>query len=399
MNTYKTTFLSVFFGVMVSVFCMPTLEARSEEWVYDKLLTDYKSTRLEIIAGLEHAKKNVDEIFRLFQEMGKTGELRAKNLNKPEYKKYDEKYKSLENSLFQKYGIAIIALGIQTQNFAIEKAPTKKIEQALSETISKYKNTLDCFGQSISYLESQACENFKKVCGNYGSDNGDMYYYELTKELELKKIDVSENDTELYEKSEELNLSGVNTVLKDTYQFCRLLSQAASPFSPTSIRKEEAGIDIQFIEGFSGKVYPFFFQKVCIDGKPSAQRENRLLELKSQFPEHWRIKRYYADYEKWFPACNEAAEKFCKHSYVIKDQIIFTYETVACKNREVTREDIETDIRIMDSNAEKLKHSTLLEKIDLCQKVHDNGFFWLYEEPTPSDECKKEVPKTLKKKK
>lgn len=65
MNTYKTTFLSLAFGIMVSVFFMPTLEARSEEQAYDKLLTDYKSTRLEIITGLEHAKKNVDEIFRL----------------------------------------------------------------------------------------------------------------------------------------------------------------------------------------------------------------------------------------------------------------------------------------------------------------------------------------------
>lgn len=399
MDTYKTTFLSVAFGIIVLVFCMPTLEARSEEQGYDKLLTDYKSTRLEIIAGLEHAKENADEIVKLIQELKKIGALKTKNINKPDYKKYDEKYKNLQNSFIEKYGIIIIALKIHSQNFNIEKESSKKIEQVLNDIILKYRNTFDCFGQK-TYFGSQTCENFKKVCGNYGSDNGDMYYYELTKELELKKIDVSDNDPELYKKKEKLNLSGVNTFLKDTYQFCKLLSQTASPFFPTSIRKEEAGIDNQFIEGFSGKVYPFFFQKVCIDGKPSAQREKRLLELKLQFPEHWRIKRYYADYEKWFPACNETAENFCKHSYVIKDQIIFTYETVACKNREVTREDIETDIRLMDSNADKLKHSTLLDKIDLCQKAHDNGFFWLYEEPTPSDECKKEkVPQNPRNKK
>lgn len=400
MNTYKTTFLSIAFGIMVSFFCTPTLEAKSEEQVYDKLLIEYKGSHQEIIAGLELAKKNVDEIFRLFQEMGKTGALRAKNLNKPEYKKHDERYQSLENLLLEKYGIAIIALGIHTQNFNIEKESSKKIEQVLNDIILKYKNTLGCFGQK-TYMGSQACENFKKVCGNYGSDNEDMYYYELTKELELRKIDVSDNDPELYEKNEKLNLSGVNTVLRDTYQFCRLLSQTASPFPPISIRKEEAGMDFYFIKNFWGTVWPdpATFREICFDAKPSQERVNRLTELKSQFPNHWTIERYYGDYIKWWPACREAAAELCKHTYIIKGQIILTYPTVACKNREVTREDIENDLRMIDSNAEKLKHSTLLDEIDACQKAHDSGLFWRYEEPVPSDNCKKEAPKTPKKSK
>lgn len=124
-----------------------------------------------------------------------------------------------------------------------------------------------------------------------------------------------------------------------------------------------------------------------------------MLGLWFQFPEHWLIKKYYDDYEKWEPACNGAAQAICKNTYIIKEQIIFTYPTVACKNREVTREDIENDIFLLDSNAEKLKHSTLLDEIEICQKAHNSDFYWSYEEPKASDKCKKEVPQTPKKKK
>ncbi|MBZ0221268.1 MAG: hypothetical protein K8I01_12655 [Candidatus Methylomirabilis sp.] len=302
--------------------------------------------------------------------------------------------------MLEKYGIAIIALGLHT-NFEIETKSMKKIEQVLNETISKYKDTLTCFGEEAAYSRLKACENFKQMCGNYGSDNGDMYYYELTKELELKKIDVSENDADLYQKEADLNIKGANTVLKDTYQFCRLLSLTSSPFSPTSIRKDENGMDFLFIKDFWGTVWPdpSTFQKICFDAKPSEQRVKRLHELKSQFPNHWTIQRYYDDYKKWWPACRETAADLCKNTYTIKDQIILSYPTVACKNREVTREDIENDLRMIDSKAEKLKHSTLLDEIDACQKAHDSGLFWRYEEPILSDKCKKEAPQTPKKKK
>ena len=396
----KTALLTIASGIMLlMVFCMPAFATESEEQTYNKLLIEYKGSHQEITLGLEHVRKTLIEIINVSQEIRKIDELINKKNQKPEYyKKYQEKRDALENSLIEKYGISILIPTLHFENFRIAKESKEKSEKVLNDTISRYIDTLDCFEQK-TYSGSKSCEDFTKSCGNYGSDNGDMYYYELTNELELKKIDVSEIDTNLFERSYK-PLKGEDTFLRDTYQFCRLLSLTSSPFSPNSIRKE-SGIGLHFIEGFYGSVipYPSIFQKRCIDGKPSEQRVERLLALKFQFPENWTIKKYYDDYEKWQSACEKTAQKICKNTYVIKDQIILTYSTVACKNREVTKEDIESDIRSFDSNAEKLKHSTLFDEIDLCQKAHDNGFSWLYEEPTPSDKCKKEAPQTPKKKK
>lgn len=398
----KRTFLIITSVFILFNFSVPVFGSEEEgNQSYNDLLVQYRHIHQEIIVGLEYTKKNVDAVFSLIQEINKVGELRAKNINKSEYKWYDERYKELENSLLEKYGIAIIALAIHPKNFAIEGESAKKIEEILNETISNFKDTLDCFGQESSYLKLKACENFKQMCGNYGSDNGNMYYYELTKELTLKKVDVSENDADLYYKEDDLNYKGANTVLKDKYQFCRLLSLTSSPFSPASIRKEEDGMDFLFIKDFWGTVLPepSIFQKTCFDAKPSEQRVKRLIELKSQFPDYWTIKRYHDDYMQWWPACREAATDLCKNTYAIKGQIILAYPTVACKNREVTREDVENDIRLMGSNADKLKHSMLLDEIDACQKAHDSGLFWRYEEPTLSNNCKKEVPQIPKRKK
>jgi len=401
-NIYKTASLIMVFGLMLlMVFCISAFGAESEEQTNNDLLDNYRNTHQKIIVELEHAKKNVAEIFQLMQELNRLGELITENIKNPEnYKKYSEKQKNLSDSLYDRYGLALVVSSIHFPDFNVEKESLRKIEKVMGDTISVYRDTSNCFNHK-TYSGSKTCNDFKKICRNYGSDNGDMYYYELTKELELKKIDVSENDPDLSNIEDIESSKGVDFFLKDTYQFCRLLSLTSSPFSPDSIRNESE-MAFLFIEDFYGSSSintPSRLQKICIDGKPSEQRVERLLDLESKFPENWTIKNYYAAYIKWEPACNAAAQQTCKNTYVVKDQIILTYETVACKNREVAKEDIENDIRWMDSHADKLNHSILLDKIDICQKANDNGFFWFYEDPKVSQECKKEAPKTPKKRK
>lgn len=225
-----------------------------------------------------------------------------------------------------------------------------------------------------------------------------MYYYELSNDLELRKIDVSDNDAHLFSAK---YYQGQETVLRNAYYFCRLLSQITNPFTPKEIRRNDDQMDFEFIESFYGSIspYPQEFDQICIKSKPSKERVNRLLNLKNQFPDNWTINVLYDSYSKWQPACNKAAQQICERAYVLKGQIILTYQTMACKNREVTKEDIENDLHSFDSHAAKLKHSILLDEINVCQKAYDNGFRWFYREPTLSEECKKGTEQTPKKKK
>lgn len=419
----------MFFALFTLVVCLPAFGTEdkepitevtltpieisdSQEPLFENLLNNYRSTHQEIIGELDQAKKNVLEIAKTIQEIKKTDSLIAKSIKKndtPEYqKKLEEKSSTLWRTLLEKYGTAMILPVIHFQNFNIETEPQQKIEKVLNDTISIYQNTLGCFDQK-TYSKLKSCENFRKLCRHFGSENGDMYYYELTKDLELVKIDVSENDTILssgpwndYVQTTDTKdrdpINGEDLLQKDTYQFCRLLTLTSDPFLPASIRKEPE-VNSKFFAGFYRNVGSFTFQKICIDDKPDEQLVNRLIDLKSIFPENWTIKKYSETYEKWESACNKTAQQICKNTYVVKDQIILTYRTVACENREVTKDDIENDIREFYSNADKLKHSTLSDEIDTCQKAHDNGFFWAYQQPTISDKCKKEPPKRPKSRK
>lgn len=385
--------------------------ADSQEPLFENLLNNYRSTHQELIGELYQAKKNVLEIAKAIQEIKKIDALIAKSSKKndtPEYqKKLEEKSSTLRRSILEKYGTAMLLPGIHFPNINIEAEPQQKIEKIINDTIAIYKDTLDCFDQK-TYSASKSCEHFRGLCGYFGSDNGDMYYYELTKDLELVKIDVSENETtplsgpwnDYVQTTDTKDSDPINgeDILKDTYQFCRLLTLTSDPFFPASIRKKPE-VSPKFFAGFYRTVGSFTFQKICIDDKPAEQLVHRLIDLKSKFMEDWTIKKYSATYERWESACNKTAQQICKNTYVVKDQIILTYSTVACENREVTKDDIENDIREFYSNADKLKHSTLLDEIDTCQKAHDNGFFWSYQEPTISDKCKKEPPKTPKNRK
>ncbi len=364
---------------------------------YSGLLNSYKETHLEIIAKLEHAKKNVPEIKRLLNETNridkllakKMDEFLAKNINNPEqynnvYDKYAEKY----SRLFNIFGVARLTIAEHFPEFNIDKYP-QKLDTVLKDTIFLYRDTLTCFDNN-AYSGTKNCESFRKFCVNYGSDNGNMYYYELTEDLGLKEIDVSEGDQRLLESKGTDIHKDIKTYLEHSYQFCRLLAMTASPFSPRRITKNNAGFSL--IKNFYGSVSPFptSFKNTCIDNKPGEYTVSRLYDLKEQYADEWIFKEFSKQYEKWQSECEKAAQQICKESCVIKDKVILAYETVSCTIREVTKEDVENDIALIDSHANKLKHSTLLDTIDICQQAYDNGFFWGFKKPELSEKCKEE---------
>jgi hypothetical protein len=366
-------------------------ETNTGKKTFQDFLDAYKGTHQEIISKLEQAKKNAAEIIKLLQEYNKNEKLMSQSFGKPEqYQKYQELRDRAAESLFESYGEAIAASGMAMLD---EKASQKKIQAVLDDTISVYKNTLGCFDAG-KYSGGKTCEEFRK-CSQYGSHGGDMYYYELSDDLELKEVDVSEDDSrwlDLKDGEGKGFEKGFTVRLKDFYFYCRLLAMSADPFTPQDIGKAPE-LGSRFIEGFYGYAFASSFRKICIDSKPSEEKVFSLLKLVDEYPDVWILKKYNDEYKKWQAECKKAAQELCKDTYVIKDRVIITYETVGCALRDVTNEDVENDIKWMSTEAEKLKHSTLLDSVNICQQAHDNNFFWNYKKPALSGKCKEDMGK------
>lgn len=253
MKNMIVTLVSGFMLLMIS--CSAAFATESEDHYYNDLLVNYGNTHQEIVVELERARKNISELMKMFQEARRLDQLLNKKNEKPEYySKYQEQRIALEESLSEKYIVALIVPGFHFENFNIANETQIKIDKILNDTIAIYKDSLGCFNQK-TYSDSKNCNSFQKVCANYGSDNGDMYFYELTKELELKKVDVSENDSDLFSSE---SYKGPELMLRDVYLFCRLKSKISSPFSPSSIRKNDPALDFKFIKNFYGRVLLFY---------------------------------------------------------------------------------------------------------------------------------------------
>lgn len=390
----KRTFL--FFAIVSTLFisvCVSASELTSEKPEYKVFLEAFLGTHKEIIAELEREKENINELTKLMHEANKLSNLMEKNIkNDKKYSFYNEKFERLMKHVMEKYGVAFYAASYHLNKLITVKLQQKQIEESFEDATELYKDTLSCFNQG-KYSGKKTCESFRKVCSGYGSEEGNMYYYELTNDLEVTKVDVSKSDPRLLEQTDDQ----LKNIWKDAYHFCRLLSLTTKSFSTNTLAKVPPVYNL--IEGFYGYVlpYPEFFKKLCVDKKPSEVRISRLLNLKSQYPNAWIVTKYSTDYDKWKVACSKSAQQLCPHAYIIKDRVILTYETVACALRDVTKEDVERDIAWMELHSDKLKQSSLSDTIEVCQLAYNNGFFWQYLKPTLSDKCKKETSKAKRK--
>jgi hypothetical protein len=81
------------------------------------------------------------------------------------------------------------------------------------------------------------------------------------------------------------------------------------------------------------------------------------------------------------------AQKFCSDISFVGATAILTYETKGCDLREVTENDIDNDLRMFSTEAEKLMHSTLKDRVVACDGIHKLGVSWNYTRPVLSKEC------------
>lgn len=381
------------FGIVAAIILIASVpsfaEENAEKTNTQNILEAYSATHNEIISSLEQAKQDASKISKLINELNRLSDLMTKNKkNEKQYAAYQQKINEKIESTDGKYNVVYSVLSWYFPNWAAGNVQQKKVETIINDTTAIYRATLNCFNQAV-YSGIKQCESMKKqACSNYGSEDGKMYYHELTADLELNEIDVSISDPRMPEPS--IDQAKETLLFRDNYNFCRLLSLTTKSFPPAIITK--LPVYQRLIKDFYGFVIPSAsgYKKICIDAKPTEIHLNRLQEARAQYPNEWILTTYNNDFTKWKSACKRAAQEICVNSYTIKDQVILAYETVACQIREVTKEDVEHDIRLMDMHSDKLKHAALLDTIDVCQAAHDDGIFWPYQKPKLSNTCQKE---------
>jgi hypothetical protein len=120
--------------------------------------------------------------------------------------------------------------------------------------------------------------------------------------------------------------------------------------------------------------------------------------LKKYYPLFY-DKLYTYDTQKIEDNCGIAAAKKCKNAYIVRKEVILSYPTAGCQIRDVTKKDVENDIKYLETNADKLNQSTLLDRIDFCQAASDKGYSWWYQKPALDNSCVENKPKKKSKKK
>jgi len=87
--------------------------------------------------------------------------------------------------------------------------------------------------------------------------------------------------------------------------------------------------------------------------------------------------------------CTDAVRKLCRNTYVLSGRAILAYAKKGCKVREVTAEDVDSDVKEMATlgltQADQLNHAQLKETILSCQMADSRGFTWRFVEPSTAD--------------
>src|SRR6185369_952847 len=346
----------------------------------DSHLKEYEELCDFYIQKLTEAKKDILPIYKALAEQKmlsdkKSALLRQKVFNEQKYDQLDAKLNSA-NEIYKTYkdffeGLSIASADIYTLKSA--KQLMSEVNTAIKK-ISEYKT---CYIKSIEG-KSKACSFVEnETCQTYGFDASGLYhestsdFYTIDKKyIELIDIEPSPeqfNDLKCYFKGER---SG-------QYSQELLLVEASLIYSTQGYGLHDTNN----------------YKNLCIENDWIAKHNTNLDRLREDYPLFYK-ELYLYDTQAIQSNCTKWAGLYCSNTYVVRNEIIMSYPTTGCQIRDVTKADVENDIKyIMDTNAEKLNHSTLLDKIEFCQAVSDKGYKWGYDKPSLGDSCKDNKPR------
>lgn len=80
--------------------------------------------------------------------------------------------------------------------------------------------------------------------------------------------------------------------------------------------------------------------------------------------------------------CRDVVTNKCDSVFFVRDEPILSYITLGCTRREVSRSDVQRDLASFDTDAERLQHSTMIDRMNWCLAAREAGFGWRWQKPS-----------------
>lgn len=366
----------------------------------------YKSMSEAAIADVDNANNYIKEIIAIQKKLNEA--LKIKNVEERLFR-FDE----LNAERYKIPGVQLI-VSIESENgeqldllYDTKKRrnviDNKKIQDAIIRTkILLEKKLLTCFSpQSENLSESSQCQNLlEHTCNNsyFGFEGSKGYYLSLNTNLKIIKTN--------FDKVEELlNINDIPNLKYFTtqssllnLQLCKTAASQGRPHAPGAFL--EIDLNQRWLDILATK-NPIERDQIlshCVEALPSQEEIDQLKALPSQFKKFNPIDSLNSIYTDRRSSCKLGIELLCSGVNFIKNTAIMSYVSQSCEIRDVTSEDVNTDIQLWkqtgSTQASLLRHSEIVDDIQACTILKDAGYLWDYVRPVAdANFCKKEKMK------
>jgi len=310
----------------------------------------------------------------------------------------------LAKKVFEKYPFAASAV---VKAYHKGKSRPKMSLAFVEKAISDFKKsglgngfpTEECFTEKDGFVLTKSCvKSGLEFCQKrFTLENNQLGDVGLDSELEVTTtVFKSQDEFDHYDKLVSASSKSQNdfeelraTFARASFSACRMLADRKISFRQKTIN-------------FTGDT-PAWVNKLSYGWAGGPESLNEKCLTKSGVPKDIfsKFSRLKANYEIQYPlnsvesginACQKAVGEICENTFEAKGKMIFSYSTKGCSVREVTADDVESDIKEWRNagtgEADIISHSTLLDVINLCKQAQDYGYSWNYKKPIVSKRCK-----------
>jgi hypothetical protein len=125
---------------------------------------------------------------------------------------------------------------------------------------------------------------------------------------------------------------------------------------------------------------------LCIDAMPPPDQQSRLLRLAKEYRNQPPLNYWKENLELKKRICAGRVRRSCANTRSAKEGRVYSFQSVGCQIRDVTRIDVKAEMKLMDDRL-RLRHARILESLDFCDDAERAGYEWAYARPTLSGRC------------
>ena len=286
---------------------------------------------------------------------------------------------------------------VLTDKTPIETDP-KKIRARLSEVLegTRHSSIGHCFDvDKRTFSGSEPChQKLRLSCLELEADGkGNLTAAVVDENLGVKDV--------RFNSLEELKQSFDYAFVGGTPALCKLASLAGETFKATypaaypHFPKGPAGFAMVFPVPDSVRT-ECFAMDIAAASVAIAKLEGRFPSMGTGFS----MPTWKKNLDAREKRCAEAIRELCQNTYLLSGRAILAYPTKGCKVREVTAEDVDSDVKEMAefglTQADQLNHAQLKETLSSCQMADSRGFAWRFVQPSTTDCAGKKPEKKSK---